>query len=179
MTIIFKKFNFLCKLVAGCPLWLYSSMFSVTSQTKRNLRFSVSRFSLIPRPNEEICWRLSNSKPCTKCFCNCRAVALKKQFPSVFMGSTLRSYPERFLVMLSSCCVVKLNSMLFKIDSCSKRLAYGTFLYHRRSIKSSVLFLHFVVKQLINSCKCNTLSVFSQFFFVAEPKIDRSQIDKS
>ena len=86
MTIIFKKFNFLCKLVAGCPLWLYSSIFSVTSQTKRNLRFSVSRSSLIPRPNEEICWWLSNSKPCTKCFCNCRAVALKKQFPSVFMG---------------------------------------------------------------------------------------------
>ena len=136
MTIIFKKFNFLWKLVAGCPLWLYSSMFSVTSQTKRNLRFSVSR-------------------------------------------SSLRSYPERFLVMLSSCCVIKLNSMLFKIDSCSKRLAYGTFLYHRRSIKSTVLFLHVVVKQLINSCKCNTLSVFSQFFFVAEPKIDRSQIDKS
>ena len=158
MTIIFKKFNFLCKLVAGCPLWLYSSIFSVTSQTKRNLRFSVSRSSLIPRPNEEICWQLSNSKPCTKCFCNCRAVALKKQFPSVFMGSTLRSYPERFLVMLSSCCVVKLNSMLFKIDSCSKRLAYGTFLCHRRSIKSTVLFLHFVVKQLINSCKCNALS---------------------
>ena len=82
--------------------------------------------------------------------------------------------------MLSSCCVVKLNSMLFKIDSCSKRLAYGTFLCHRRSIKSTVLFLHFVVKQLINSCKCNTLSKmytktessFSSSTDVAEPKID-------
>ena len=84
--------------------------------------------------------------------------------------------------MLSPCCVFKLNSMLFNIDSCSKRLAAGTFLCHSRSIKSIVLFLHFVVKQLINSCKCNTLSKmytktessFSSSTDVAEPKIDMS-----
>lgn len=136
---------------------LYSSMFSWLHKRRETLLFSASRSSLISRPNEEICWRLSNSEPCTKCFCNCRAVALKKQFPSFFMGSTLRSHPERFLVVLSSCCAIKLNSMLFNIDSCSKRLAAGMFLCRSRSIKSTVLFLHFVVKQLINSCKCNTL----------------------
>lgn len=81
-----------------------------------------------------------------KSFLSRLAVALKKQFPSFSFASNCRLNPKRFLIKLSLCCVVKSNSMVFTLDSCSQRSSSAKFILQIRSIRLTVLLLQCAVQ---------------------------------